>query len=169
MGFNRHTSRAIVFGPPLLGGIGLVHRYAQQGSEGITHFLSHVRDVSDVGKMVLNTLSHLQFFSGQLIGLLENPQPLPVVRLRKEKNLYRWSHLGRGWLLSLRQFLFDINGRVILHQAWSPSLVRDNDIELMDAFRQRCSPSEAYLALQTQFDYICGSLRRHNGCRRWFH
>ncbi len=59
MGFNRHISRAIVFGPPRLGGIGLVHGYAQQGSEGITHFLSHVRNGSDVSKMMLNTLSHL--------------------------------------------------------------------------------------------------------------
>ena len=96
MGFNRHTSRAIVFGPPRLGGIGLVHGYGQQGSERIIHFLSHVRDGSDVGKMMLNTLSHLQLFSGQLIGLLENPQPLPVVRLCKGQNLYRWRHLGRG-------------------------------------------------------------------------
>ena len=64
LGFNKHTARAIVFGPMRLGGIGMRHGYAQQGSEGVAHFLTHVREGKDIGKMLLNTLSHFNLFPG---------------------------------------------------------------------------------------------------------
>ncbi len=73
MGFNWNTVRAIAFGTLRLGGVGVRHGFSQQGSEGIAHLLSHVRDETQVGRRMLNTLSHLQLFSGKFIGLLENP------------------------------------------------------------------------------------------------
>ena len=147
MGFNSHTSRAIVFGPRRYGGIGLVHGYAKQGSERISHLLTHLRNKTQVGKQLLNTLSHLQLFSGQAENLLEVPQPMPQKKRRKGHNLYSLYHLGQGWLLSLRHFLFTINARIVIKDAWKPPLVREHDIAIMDAFRERCSPSEYELAM----------------------
>ena len=147
MGFNGHTARRIVYGPRRLGGIGIIPGWVQQGTEGVLHFLSHVRGDTNVGRVMINTLSQLQLLSGQRRCLLENPEPLPRHRQRRGQNLYRWYHLGQGWLLSLRHYLYVIKGRIILDDAWTPELVRENDETIMDAFLGRCDSTEYELAL----------------------
>ena len=147
MGFNAHTARAIVFGSRRLGGIGITPGYTKQGSEGVVHFLAHVQSNTRLGRLMLNTLSQLQLLSGQSEGLLSHPRPLPATTLRKGSNVYRWHHLARGWLLSLRHYLHEIGGRILLPNAWTPMLTRTNNITIMDALRTSCSLSESQLAL----------------------
>ena len=43
--------------------------------------------------------------------------------------------------------MFTINARIVIKDAWKPPLVREHDIAIMDAFRERCSPSEYELAM----------------------
>ena len=101
MGFNSHTARPIIYGSRMYGGVGLVPGASKQGSEGLAHFLTHIQCRSRLGILMLNTLSQLQLLSGQRSGLLSHPVPLPKGKVRKGSNVYRWHHLGRGWLLSL--------------------------------------------------------------------
>ena len=108
MGFNSHTARAVVFWPRRYGIIGISPGFAKQGAEGVTHFLTQVQSNTRLGRVMLNTLSQLQLLSGQYANLLSNPRPLPAAAPRKGSNVYRWHHLGRGWLLSLRHYLYEI-------------------------------------------------------------
>ena len=109
--------------------------------------MSHVRGNTQLGKLMINTLSQLQLFSGQHQCLLAHPQPLPKGRPRKGSSIYRWNHLGQGWLLSLRGFLHHIGGRVVIPGIWTPQLTRVNDEAIMDAFRRTCDPTEYEMAL----------------------
>ena len=147
MGFNRHISRKVAFGPRKYGGIGLIHGYSKQGSEGVLRLISHVRSGTVVGKLILNVLSQLQLLSGQLENLLANPRPLPARKQRKKSNVYRWHHLGCGWLLQLRHFLWKINASLVLADAWKIRKQREGDVALMDAINAKCDLSEHKLAL----------------------
>ena len=121
MGFDCHTSRSIIYGPRRLGGVGIMPGIAVQGSEGLLHLLSHVRSGTEIGKLMLATVSKLQLLSGGQRGLFEYPRTLPNGKPRNGK-IYRWHHLGWGWLLSVRHFLHSVGGKVIIPTAWSPQL-----------------------------------------------
>ena len=45
-----------MFGPERLGGAGLTDGFSRQGDDVITHFLTHTRWNSDLGKVILNFL-----------------------------------------------------------------------------------------------------------------
>jgi len=78
MGFNRNTSRDMVFGPRRYGGIGMVHRFAKKGAEGLCHLIQQIRWGRELGIMMVAVLSQLQLLSGRGQGLLENPEPMPT-------------------------------------------------------------------------------------------
>ena len=101
-----------MFGPERLGGAGLTDGFSRQGTDGITHFLTHTRWNSDLGKVMLNVLSHLQLLSGHGACLLEEPEPLPLKIQSKKRNILHWNYLGRGWLLTLREYLHVIKGSI---------------------------------------------------------
>ena len=90
---------------------------------------------------MMNTLSQLQLLSGQGQCLLANPKPLPNRKPWARNNLYRWYHLGRGWILLLWDFLYTIKSKLILSVAWTPPVVRERDETIIDAISERCSPS----------------------------
>lgn len=100
-----------------------------------------------IGKLMLNVLSQLQLLSGQERGLLEHPRPLPVRHLRKNSSIHRWHHLGRGWLLHLRHYLWKIGASIKIQDSWRIAIQREHDPVIMDAINQRCRPSEYELSL----------------------
>ena len=113
MGFNRNTSRRAMYGPERLGGAGLTHGYARQGADSVTHFVTHVRWNSDLGKVMLNVLDQLQLLLGRGTALIEAPEPLPTRRPNKRLNIHYWYHLGPGWFVTMRDFLHYIHGSIL--------------------------------------------------------
>ena len=92
------------------------------------------------------TLSQLQLLSGEQKGLLECSRALPKGKPRKDE-VYKWHHLGWGWLLSIRHFLHSVREKVIIPTAWRPQLVREGDMFIMDEIRRKFQLSEWEMAL----------------------
>ena len=142
MNFNRNTSRIAVYGPNLLGGIGLTHGYARQGAEIICHLLTHVRWGGDLGTVMISVLSQVQLLSGRGVSILESPIQRPKRNANKKSHIYKWHHLGIGWFQSMSMFLHTINGSIILKDLWTPQPVRESYSILMDDFRNAIKLSE---------------------------
>ena len=79
-------------------------------------------------------------------GAFENPKALPTRRQNKGHNILYWYHLRRSWFLQIRDFLFKIHARIAIPKVWVPKLVRENDVNLTNAFQQRMHLSERRLA-----------------------
>ena len=71
MGFNRNTSRNMVFGPRRYGGIGMVHDFSKQGTEGLCHLIQQIRWGRELGTIMIAVLIQLQLLSGRGQALLE--------------------------------------------------------------------------------------------------
>jgi len=89
---NRNTSRKIIFGPELFGGLGLPHPYTYQGLVKLSLFLGHVRLQDKTGILIKIALSHLQLISGYGTFIFN----LPYDKYGK------W--INYGWLPSLWEF-----------------------------------------------------------------
>jgi hypothetical protein len=116
MGFNHNTSRRAIYSPERLGGAGLTHGYARQGTNSTTHFITHVQWNSDLGKVMLNVLYQLQLLSGRGTALLKAPGPLPTRRPNKRYNIHYWYHLVPGWFVTMQDFLHYIHGSILMDQ-----------------------------------------------------
>ena len=122
-GYNRHTSRALLFAPLRYAGGGFLPWYMLQGEGQIKHFLKHWRTDTIISKTLRITLLWAQWQSGHHHAILEDPNtPLP--------------HLECRWLTSLRNFLAHIHAqiRVDLHTVASPE--RRNDLYIMKYARE---------------------------------
>jgi hypothetical protein len=122
LGFRRSISRAIVFGSPTYGGLGLRDLHVEQGIAQLQLFIRHLRAKSPQGKLLHIALSWWQLQAGVSWALLERPdQPL--------------HYLPSTWLTSLRTFLADIQGTLTVTAATAelPSLARAEDQYLMSA------------------------------------
>merc|ERR1711884_725047 len=99
-GYNRHTSRNIIFGPSRLGGGGFAPPIAAAGTAQIQHFLKHWRTPEeDVGKLIRIVIAWSQFYSGVSYSILECPtRPLP--------------HLVGKFTISVRNYLSLIGGQI---------------------------------------------------------
>jgi hypothetical protein len=57
MGYNRKTPLAVVYGPPSLGGIGLRHIFAEQGTMQTQIMIQHLRAFTQLGSTILIQLN----------------------------------------------------------------------------------------------------------------
>jgi hypothetical protein len=53
IGYNKRTPAAVVYGPPYLGGIGLRHLSAEQGTMQVQIVIQHLRAYTQVGATIL--------------------------------------------------------------------------------------------------------------------
>ena len=120
MGFNRNTSRQMIYGSRRHGVIGLTHGYAKQGADSVCHLLTHLRWGGKLGTLMLCVLSQLQLLSGRGVGLLEIPKPLPTKIPNKKHHIYYWNHLEIGWFTSIRSFLYSIQATITIRDLWVP-------------------------------------------------
>jgi exonuclease III len=122
-GYNRNTHRSIIYGPHRLGGAGFRHLAVEQGVLQVTYFLRHVRQQSQVGKLILCALSWLQLSVGVSYPVLEQPlNPLP--------------HIESLWLTSLRDFLASHKLSIQMTDTGIPPLQREHDTYIMDHILQ---------------------------------
>ncbi|KAI2510607.1 hypothetical protein MHU86_3718 [Fragilaria crotonensis] len=156
-GFNRHTKRAIIYGPLALGGASFRSLVVQQGISQAMMFIRQWRNNSIAGKLLRIAVSWFQAQVGVSFSILEHVQePLP--------------HLESKWIRSLRNFLASINAKLRLDTPYLPELQRLHDACIMDVIQSsgKFTPTEIcklnycrlYLNVVTISDITCVSGKR---------
>jgi len=119
MGYNRHISRAVTFGPTKYGGLDFRDLKIEQGVESIRLIMRHLRFPGQPQKMLLITLDRLQHNSGLGTPLLEDP--------------HVWApHMEGLWIPQIRNFLRRINGSLQIADLVLQPLQRTYDFYIMD-------------------------------------
>jgi len=118
-GLNRNTAKAILYGPPSLGGFGLLEFYSIQGSYQLLTIIKYWRRQCDLGTLFRITLSWVQYSLGiKSFFLHDVTTPLP--------------HFEGDWLISLRQFLCNTQCSLVLSKPITQQPNRENDDYIMD-------------------------------------
>ena len=121
MGYNSHTPREIVFGPPESGGIGLRHLFAEQGSMKASTLIQQIRADRPLGRLFQIQLRWAQRVAGISRPIMEEVRtPLPHVE-------------NETWITTMREFLAESELGIRIRGIEGPALKRENDIILMDA------------------------------------
>ena len=121
MSINSRTSRAVVYGPTILGGMNFPCIQTTQDRLGIMNLLKHLRHDSEIGTDIRALISAHQLHSGALSPILDDPTlELP--------------HMINGWIKSIRSGLRRLNGQLWIEGAWTPERQRVGDVSLMEAF-----------------------------------
>lgn len=137
-GYNRHMPRAVVFAPITLGGLGLLDLYTEQGCSQILLLLSHLRAQSYLSTTMIIMLESYQVAAGMITPIFED-------------NANNNIHQPSSWIQSVRQFLYSINGKIIIPELKTINPLRQQDIAIMN------NPSIQYFT-PTQLEAI-------NACR----
>ena len=117
--FNRHTKRAVLYGPIEYGGANFRLLSVSQGIQQTQYFLRHWRMDSTVGRLLKCTLSWLQLSVGMSFSVLARPEiALP--------------HIESKWVTSLRSFLASIHASILLDDPLIPELQREGNQYIMD-------------------------------------
>ena len=119
-GYNRNTSKCIMYGPSALGGAGFRPLYVTQGTQMVQHFLKHWRSQNTTtGKLLRAVLSWTQYQAGVSYSLLHNTDSyLP--------------HVQSKFISTVRGYLSDIDGYITLDEDFVPQPLRKQDTTLMD-------------------------------------
>jgi hypothetical protein len=123
-GYNRNTSRALLYGPQDYGGGGFIRWKWLQGEGQIQNFLKHWRTDSQVSKILLMAVSWYQHNTVVGFALFQKPS-IPI------------EYSDARYLPSLRQFLSTIiDGHLEIDEAYIVPLQRQGDHHIMDTARQ---------------------------------
>ena len=118
-GFNRKTSRLVIYGPVRLNGAGFRPFRTKQGLGQVQYFLKHWTSTLQPGKALRIAVSWAQFNTGVGWSIFDNVKTsLP--------------HFESEWLRVLRDFLKSINARFRLDNPYVPKPQRINDSYIMD-------------------------------------
>ncbi len=128
MHLNRHTARAIVYGPACFVGLDFPELYTSAGIGQLRLFLGHLRLQDKTANLILIDLSYLQLLVGSAMFFLN----VPYVN-------YGHSTDG-GWLVSIWQYINKIGFQMYVKRAYVPPLPRQHDAALMDYFVQKRIP-----------------------------
>jgi hypothetical protein len=117
-GYNRNTSRHIMFAPIGYGGAGFLPWYLLQGEGQILNFIKHWRTDSIISNTLKIAVQWAQWQSGHQRSIFSDVKfPIPYLKCR--------------WLKSLREFLRTINGEIILDASLVAQPERSGDIHIM--------------------------------------
>jgi hypothetical protein len=104
-GYMRSTAYIILFGPKFLGGAGFIRWLTLQSKGQLLLFIKHWRAADDAGRLLRVAVAWVQYQSGVCTPLFEDPH-LHV------------PYLESRWLPSMRSFLAQINGQLILDKTY---------------------------------------------------
>jgi len=138
MGYYRFTSRAVVFGPRLLGGIDLQRLFDHQGCGLVTLFVKHWRDNGPVGDFLRHLVNWAQYISGTSKPIMGDSNDLP--------------HIPANILQATRKYMRTVKVTMEVDSVDIPPTQRQGDFHLMD----RAVQSRVFKA---------AALRRINYCR----
>jgi ribonuclease HI len=123
-GYNRNTSRAVIYGSTDLGGAAFSHLYELQGYGQIEMFLKSWRArQTHQGILLRIAVQWTQYCAGTSTSILiDTSTKLP--------------HVEATWMLSLRKYLDDIKGTIQVDQPGIPPAMREKDQHIMDIILQ---------------------------------
>lgn len=120
MGYNQNVPNQLKFGPIELGGCGLKHLFAEQGTEKIMFMLMMMRSERPAGKITNIQLQWAQRVAGTSEPILE----------ATDTNI---PHLNEElWICTLREFLRESNLSIHISNICTSEGYRENDGNIMD-------------------------------------
>ena len=120
LGMNRHTPRAIVYGPATYGGREILDLRILQPVQHIRHNLGHLRRGDNTGKALIITKRDTQLESGLPTQFYKwNPSEVNYVT----KNT-RWNYMWR--------VIFHYKIDIVFYNEWLPQLKYENDKNIME-------------------------------------
>ena len=120
MGINRHTPRAVIYGPRSLGGLELMDLRVEQAAIQWETTRGHLRRLDRAGKGVHITAHDTQVEAGSSIPFYDiDPQVCNYVTAQT-----RWRYL---W-----EMTFELGLKINMYQQWRPTAAYDNDSNIMD-------------------------------------
>ena len=123
-GFNRNTSRNILFGPTKYNGGGFRPLSTEQGVGQLQFFVKNWTHTMEIGKLLRIAVAWAQVNTGVGYPIFEHVIPsLP--------------HFESKWLNMMRHFLRMIQGRLRLSETFLPEIQRVNDSFIMDHVLER--------------------------------
>ena len=120
LGYHRNTPREIVFAEHTIGGAGLRHLFAEQGTRQTRAILFHIRKQTSLGSVILIQLKWAQRISGfsrQILSSTDRALP----HLQDEK-----------WIHTLRKFLHLSELNILIPQITTIQPQRVHDQAIMD-------------------------------------
>jgi hypothetical protein len=139
MHLNRHTPRAVLFAGPRYGGFQLAEYYTDFGYGHLHYLVGHLKLGDEVGQMLLSLITHTQLQVGSTTPFFQLAYPTYA----------KW--IDSTWITDVWKFTQRAHITVDIESQWTPALVRQGDIGIMD------------LALTFQLD--THQLRSINTCR----
>ncbi len=123
MHFNRNSADAVLRGPMEQGGMEIPDMYSRQTELQTEYVVKQLRNGKTLAKDFLFTLEELQLQSGLITPLFEYKQKL--------------SYMDNGLLVSLKNRLSEIDATIWIEELRTPSLQREGDQSIMEAFIKR--------------------------------
>ncbi len=136
---NRHTPRAVLFGPARYGGIEIPELFTDQGIGQLKLLFGHTKLRDQVGQQIFCFLSELQLFIGSISPVLSLPYKV------------YGKLVGDYWLTSIWRHMSQVGFTVEIEDAWMPALSRQNDMAIMD--------------VAIQYNFTTQQLKEINYCR----
>lgn len=121
MGFEHGSKQFLIHGPSEMGGANIPHLYTEMMGMKLEAFISHIRAKTVLGQSFTNNLNYIQLIAGIEEPIFESREDI--------------SYLEDNWILHLRDYLLEINGSLQIDDLWLPKKLRDNDVNLMKAFK----------------------------------
>jgi hypothetical protein len=118
MGLPPTLPLEIVYGDKYFGGIGLLNLFAEQGMQQTLLLMRHVRANTTLGQQLIIAIRYYQLHAGIANSVLEDTQPLPYMRF--------------PWINSLRQYLYQISGKIQMTEPWVQTTQRKGDTFIME-------------------------------------
>jgi hypothetical protein len=113
-GYDMHFPRKVVYSPVTR----IKKSSVESNCQKIESLICHINTKSSLGKSMELILNWVQLHSGLSTSILSNNSDIQYVKL--------------DWFSPIREFLYSINGKIILQTIWLPQKKRINDVNIMD-------------------------------------
>jgi hypothetical protein len=117
---NHHTPRAILFAGPRYGGLQLAEYYTDLVYGHLQYLVGHLKLGDDVGQLLLRLVTHTQLQVGSTSPFFQLVYPTYA----------KW--IDSTWITDAWKFAHRAKITVDIESHWTPALVRQGDIAIMD-------------------------------------
>ena len=120
LGLNRHTPKAVVYGPIKYGGLNYPHFKTIQTTKSIMYLIKQLQWDKDMAKELRVNIEMTQLMAGVETPIMEDPRTAI-------------DYLEESWVLTVRKRLEMLDAKVWIEDIWSPAKQREGDIGIMKA------------------------------------